>query len=307
MQSAVGIVLAGGRSTRMGAPKAALPWHGSTLLRRSVGILARVLAPPIVVVRAPGQELPELPDWVLVVEDRREGRGPLQGIASGLAAVANRAPVAYVSATDLPLLHPEFVRAVTDALLAGGEALGGLSSPSGALGTGAASRQAGAAARTGAAARAEVCAPAVALPHVHGHRQPLAAAYRTWLAPLAEELVAQGAPGPASLFERVEVLELDAGALLANARLAGADPLLCSLANVNEPHEYSSLHARPEPRVTVRPVGVQVRAATLGSAACAVGVKLSQHTRVCLNGARVQADPQLPLVAGDVVSLGAGG
>jgi len=29
---AAGLVLAGGRSTRMGAPKASLEWHGSTLL-----------------------------------------------------------------------------------------------------------------------------------------------------------------------------------------------------------------------------------------------------------------------------------
>ena len=32
--AAAGIVLAGGRSTRMGRPKAALEWHGSTLLHR---------------------------------------------------------------------------------------------------------------------------------------------------------------------------------------------------------------------------------------------------------------------------------
>ncbi len=39
--SRVGIVLAGGRSSRMGVRKAALEWHGSTLLRRTVGMLAR--------------------------------------------------------------------------------------------------------------------------------------------------------------------------------------------------------------------------------------------------------------------------
>ena len=37
MARAAGIVLAGGRSSRMGTPKAALEWHGSTLLRRVVG------------------------------------------------------------------------------------------------------------------------------------------------------------------------------------------------------------------------------------------------------------------------------
>jgi len=49
-------VLAGGRSSRMGTPKAALEWHGSTLLRRTVGIVARATGGPVVVVRAAGQD-----------------------------------------------------------------------------------------------------------------------------------------------------------------------------------------------------------------------------------------------------------
>src|SRR5262245_66621206 len=99
-----GIVLAGGRSSRMGTPKAALEWHGSTLLRRVTGIVARGVDGPVVVVRAPGQELPPLPERVTVVEDAREGRGPLMGIAAGLAAL--EADAAFVSSTDVPLLHP---------------------------------------------------------------------------------------------------------------------------------------------------------------------------------------------------------
>src|SRR5215218_10460486 len=90
-----GIVLAGGRSSRMGTPKAWLEWHGSTLLRRVCGIVARGAGGPVVVVRAPAQELPELPDGVRVVEDAREGRGPLQGLLAELRAVD--ADVAFVS------------------------------------------------------------------------------------------------------------------------------------------------------------------------------------------------------------------
>jgi molybdenum cofactor guanylyltransferase len=82
MAEAAGIVLAGGRSTRMGTPKAALEWHGSTLLRRLTGIVARAVDRPVVVVRAPGQALPPLPDAVEVVEDAGEGRRPLQGLAA---------------------------------------------------------------------------------------------------------------------------------------------------------------------------------------------------------------------------------
>src|SRR6266702_4597539 len=95
MAGAAGIVLAGGRSSRMGTPKAALEWHGSTLLWRTAGILARATGGPVVVVRAPGQELPALPPGTEVVPDPREGLGPLQGIAAGLAALSGRAAAAY--------------------------------------------------------------------------------------------------------------------------------------------------------------------------------------------------------------------
>src|SRR3954471_8794142 len=116
MTKVAGIVLAGGRSSRMGSPKAALEWHGSTLLHRICGIVGRAVGGPVVVVRAPGQELPGLPDGVEVAGDAREGPGPLQGIAAGLHAVRDDAEAAYVSSTDVPLLHPRFVAAVLLAL-----------------------------------------------------------------------------------------------------------------------------------------------------------------------------------------------
>ena len=107
------IVLAGGRSSRMGAPKALLDWHGGTLVRRVTGILQRV-ADPVVVVHAAGQELPTLPGVERVV-DRAPDRGPLEGMAAGLRAVADRCPAVFVSGTDLPFLHPDLVRALAAA------------------------------------------------------------------------------------------------------------------------------------------------------------------------------------------------
>src|SRR5438045_1297548 len=115
MLDAAAIVLAGGRSSRMGSPKAALEWHGSTLVRRVTGIVARSVSGPVVVVRAPDQPLPELERSVEVVSDATEGRGPMQGLAAGLQAIGDRAAVAYVSSTDVPLLHPAFVRRVIGA------------------------------------------------------------------------------------------------------------------------------------------------------------------------------------------------
>src|SRR5580658_7796589 len=84
----------------MGTPKAALEWHGSTLLRRTVGIVARATDGPVVVVRASGQVLPDLPAGTQVVEDPRDGKGPVQGIAAGLAALARRTcPVTWTGWT----------------------------------------------------------------------------------------------------------------------------------------------------------------------------------------------------------------
>jgi molybdopterin-guanine dinucleotide biosynthesis protein A len=71
MLQAAAIVLAGGRSSRMGSPKAALEWHGSTLLRRVTGLVARAVDGPVVVVRAPEQELPDLDGAIEFVTDAR--------------------------------------------------------------------------------------------------------------------------------------------------------------------------------------------------------------------------------------------
>ena len=270
-----GIVLAGGRSTRMGRPKAALEWHGSTLLHRVAGIVARVVDGPVVVVRAPGQELPGLPPGVRLVDDAREGRGPLQGLAAGLAAVAPEADLAYVSSTDVPLLHPAFVARVLTA-----------------------------------AQRDDV---EVALPVAHGYRHPLAAAYRTSLLRDVEELVVSDRMRPAFLFERCRVRELDEEELLRDQSLARADPDLLSLLNVNDPAEYDRARARAAPTVSVRRFGtlalgsdrepLALRAATLAGAAAAAGVPLDRHVVAALNGEQISRDPELPLATGDTIAF----
>jgi molybdopterin-guanine dinucleotide biosynthesis protein A len=250
-----GIVLAGGRSSRMGTPKAWLDWHGSTLLRRTCGVVSRGVGGPVVVVRAPGQALPELPEGVRVVEDAREGQGPLQGLLAGLEAVD--AEVAFAASTDMPFLHPRFV--------------------------------------------ATVCVAArdvdVAVPRLGGYRQPLAAAYRTALAPLVGELVAAGRMKPAFLFERCETRWLD------------DLPHPESVRNLNAREDYDAALAEPEPTVHVRCFGplrrppADVRAATLGAAAAAVGIGLDEHVLAALNGDQIARDPLEPLADGDQVAF----
>jgi molybdopterin-guanine dinucleotide biosynthesis protein A len=206
--TAAGIVLAGGRSSRMGTPKAELEWHGSTLLQWVVALVAQGVGGPVVVVRAPGQELPPVPADVTIVDDPHEGLGPLQGLAVGLAAVADQAEVAYLSAVDVPFLEPAFIRHVVAALHDDHD---------------------------------------MALPVAHGHRQPLAAAYRTTLAPLAAELLAAGARGFADLEARCRVRRLDEAELLDDAELARADPELESIVGLNTPIDYARARARDAP------------------------------------------------------------
>jgi molybdopterin-guanine dinucleotide biosynthesis protein A len=267
---AAGIVLAGGRSSRMGSPKAALEWHGSTLLRRVTGIVGRVVDGPVIVVRASGQQLPELAGDVEIVDDATEGRGPLQGLAGGLRAIGDRAAVAYLSSTDVPLLHPAFVARIIGALGDDHD---------------------------------------VVLPEIGGHRQPLAAAYRTNLLGIVEELIAADRLKPAFIFERCRVLRLGEDALLQDPALARLDPTLSSVQNLNEPADYDRARALPAPEVVVERFGTlapksaprreTVRASTLGAAARSVGLTLDEHVVAALNGDQISRDAQLPLAAGD--------
>lgn len=110
-----GIVLCGGQSSRMGRPKAWLPFGEELLLQRVVRVLSESVS-PIVVVAAHDQELPPLPTECIIVRDEERGRGPLQGLAAGLAALRGAAGAAYVSSCDVPFLRPAFVGRMIDLL-----------------------------------------------------------------------------------------------------------------------------------------------------------------------------------------------
>jgi len=169
MRRTAGIVLAGGRSSRMGTPKAGLEWHGSTLLRHVAGVVGSA-AGPVIVVRAAGQEMPTLPDGVRVVEDAREGRGPLEGLRAGLRGLEPAVEAAYVAAVDLPFLTPEAVRRALTALAEGVDA---------------------------------------AVPRAGGRAHPLAAAYRATVLPVVDGLLAEGRARMGDLLERLDVAWLE--------------------------------------------------------------------------------------------------
>jgi molybdopterin-guanine dinucleotide biosynthesis protein A len=159
-QHVAGIVLCGGRSSRMGRPKAWLPFGDELLLQRVVRVLGEVVA-RVVVVAAPDQDVPPLPTGIIIERDPEEGRGPLQGLAAGLAALEGKADAAYLSSCDVPFLTPAFIRRMVELL---GDAT-------------------------------------IAVPADGGYKHPLAAVYRLSVRPAVEELLAAGRLRPAFLFE----------------------------------------------------------------------------------------------------------
>jgi molybdopterin-guanine dinucleotide biosynthesis protein A len=100
-----GIVLAGGRSSRMGQDKASLPFGDETMLGRVVR-LAGLVADSVIVVAAPDAALPPVP--AQVVRDPVSHLGPLAGMATGLAASTTE--LNLVVACDMPLIKPAVLR-----------------------------------------------------------------------------------------------------------------------------------------------------------------------------------------------------
>jgi len=96
---ATAVVLTGGKSSRMGRPKALLPFDGEPLIVHIVRHLKRVFA-ETVVVAAPEQELPLLP--VALVRDQVAYQGPVSGIYRGLKAATKE--VCFVTSCDAPFL-----------------------------------------------------------------------------------------------------------------------------------------------------------------------------------------------------------
>ena len=115
---------------------------------------------------------------------RARARDPSRGSPPGSTALAGQAEAAFISSTDLPFLHPAFIRRV----------VGGL----------------------GRARSEDGVIPDVCLPVARGYPQPLAAAYRVALAGTVGRLVTEGRLRPAFLFEECVVSRLDDATLKAD-------------------------------------------------------------------------------------------
>ncbi|MBI2165045.1 MAG: molybdenum cofactor guanylyltransferase [Chloroflexi bacterium] len=94
------LVLAGGEGKRMGSPKALLPFGNTTLIGAVLRVLRPIFRKVLVVCRDPAG-LPRL--GVDVLMDDRPQRGPLVGLARGLAA--SDASWCFAVGCDMPFLR----------------------------------------------------------------------------------------------------------------------------------------------------------------------------------------------------------
>lgn len=106
-----GIVLAGGRSRRLGRNKAFVPFGGRPLLHIVCERVAQ-LCPQVIVAASAGGMPGDAPAGVEVVRDEKPGQGPMAGMQAGLRAAAF--DYALVLACDMPFLSSSLLRYMAD-------------------------------------------------------------------------------------------------------------------------------------------------------------------------------------------------
>lgn len=115
------IILTGGKSDRMGKPKASLPFGDNTLLGRTVDTLLSCSHPVVVVARNADQieaELPPIPVEADIIHDGAgyQGQGPLAGLLAGLEHLHGRCTAAFLTGCDVPFLTPAAVEWLAEQL-----------------------------------------------------------------------------------------------------------------------------------------------------------------------------------------------
>lgn len=191
-----GVILVGGRASRMGRPKAGLTVGDRPMLRR-VADAMRAQCDELILVTAPGDADNESwhalagPGPLTIAHDEEALRGPLAGLVAGLRAA--RGAITIAVSCDLPFLLPELVGFLGRCL----EKESGIDA---------------------------------LVPHTGGRLQPLVAAYRThaMAAHFAEALEA-GCHSPKQALESARLR------IVCEADVKHIDPELRSFTNINTP------------------------------------------------------------------------
>ncbi|MFZ5597071.1 MAG: molybdenum cofactor guanylyltransferase [Bacillota bacterium] len=113
-----GIILAGGKSSRMGKDKALLEIGGLTMLERVARVLSRVCSEIIV---AGGNNTGSSFPGFKTVPDIHSGCGPLCGLHAGLTAAKNN--FSFVLPCDLPFPNEKLIKRIIDSYEEGYDAI----------------------------------------------------------------------------------------------------------------------------------------------------------------------------------------
>lgn len=101
-----GVVLCGGRSSRMGRDKAALSWRGKSWLQHMADLLRDAGADEIIVSgNYPGFE---------AVIDPIEGKGPTMGVIASILALSSRFDRMICAPVDMPLMPASLLATLID-------------------------------------------------------------------------------------------------------------------------------------------------------------------------------------------------
>jgi molybdenum cofactor guanylyltransferase len=104
-----GIILAGGKSTRMGTNKSLLRIGGITIIERVVNLMKGLFQEVLLITNQP-EEYSFLK--LMMLEDIHKNRGPLAGIHSALVHTATEKN--FIISCDMPLMTAEVIKYLVD-------------------------------------------------------------------------------------------------------------------------------------------------------------------------------------------------
>ncbi len=269
VMKASAVILTGGKSSRMGSPKALLLFDGEPLVVHVARTL-RSLFGDIVVVGGPGEEFVELlrllssqpnklnqpnEPKVTLIRDEVSHQGPVGGIYYGLSVAAGE--FCFVTSCDVPFLSARLISYLVS----------------------------------------QISDYDVVVPYWQERFQPLCAVYRKSVTPLLKEQLDRGELRPIFLYEKVRTRKVT------EAEIRRFDPEGSSFFNMNSPEDYRAALALWEKNKQSSPLTCTVELFGVPRLlAKTKAVSLSLRHEATLSDVFSALAERLPVLAGRVIN-----
>lgn len=269
VMKASAVILTGGKSSRMGSPKALLLFDGEPLVVHVARTL-RSLFGDIVVVGGPGEEFVELlrllssqpnklkqpnEPKVTLIRDEVSHQGPVGGIYYGLSVAAGE--FCFVTSCDVPFLSARLISYLVS----------------------------------------QISDYDVVVPYWQERFQPLCAVYRKSVTPLLKEQLDRGELRPIFLYEKVRTRKVT------EAEIRRFDPEGSSFFNMNSPEDYRAALALWEKNKQSSPLTCTVELFGVPRLlAKTKAVSLSLRQEATLSDVFSALAERLPVLAGRVIN-----